>query len=377
MTDRAEEEEETGKTPTQQQNRKRQPTPEEETTMPTSNKRKESARKLLQTYHWERVARVARRQLVEVSGSSERYYVPSDEDVPALLLDLTSEEIRQLRPFDIHCGDYVKHQHGYWERTGPFHRAYTYLMSRGESAYRDFVEMHASRESDLQLFEIFFSPKYHGIECALWPSLSHTKTMCESVLEGSTSCESGKVAFMAKLLSPVAGYQLEYEQIHYQTIGNGNTGLFWTQYGFPTFFLTISPYEWSFLWPPWLESLRVGSGCAPTELPAIETIHIAHVLKQLIRVPTERDTVHLHLLVWLKDARLCRSSLFHASIPCNVKEDPFTVASTQKSDKSVLDEDEGPDRFETGQNGPQLRFHYTPEDQQRNIRAYITTFLDL
>lgn len=79
--------------------------------------------------------------------------------------------------------------------------------------------------------------------------------------------------------------------------------------------------------------------------------------------------------MWLKDARLCRSSLFHASIPCNVKEDPFTVASTQKSDKSVLDEDEGPDRFETGQNGPQLRFHYTPEDQQRNIRAYITTFL--
>lgn len=89
-------------------------------------------------------------------------------------------------------------------------------MSRGESAYRDFVEMHASRESDLQLFEIFSSPKYHGIECALWPSLYHTKTMCESVLEGSTSCESGKVAFMAKLLSPVAGYQLEYEQIHYQ-----------------------------------------------------------------------------------------------------------------------------------------------------------------
>lgn len=175
------------------------------------------------------------------SCASQRYYVPSDEDVPALLLDLTSEEIRQLRPFDIHCGDYVKHQHGYREQTGPFRitwskhsvrdkisaigddycqwrldRAYTYLMSRGESAYCDFVEMHESGESDLQLFEIFSSPKYHGIECALWPSLYHTKTMCESVLEGSTSCESGKVAFMAKLLSPVAGYQLEYELIHYQ-----------------------------------------------------------------------------------------------------------------------------------------------------------------
>ena len=45
MTDSAEEQEETGKTPTPQQHRKRHRSPEEKTTMPTSNKRKESARK--------------------------------------------------------------------------------------------------------------------------------------------------------------------------------------------------------------------------------------------------------------------------------------------------------------------------------------------
>lgn len=48
------------------------------------------------------------------------YIVPQLDDVPLLLRNLSSEDIRVLRPFDIHCGDYKRVVHGYRQRTGPF-----------------------------------------------------------------------------------------------------------------------------------------------------------------------------------------------------------------------------------------------------------------
>lgn len=104
--------------------------------------------------------------------------------------------------------------------------------------------------------------------------------MCETIIEGATSRESAKVAFMTKLLSNVFDYQLHFELLQFQydrwifkTItGAVNTGRvtgcspaialqhktfsigYWQwqhrllidavqQYGFPSFFVTISPYE--------------------------------------------------------------------------------------------------------------------------------------
>ena len=55
------------------------------------------------------------------------------------------------------------------------------------------------------------------------------------------------------------------------------------QFGNPSLFITISPYEWTFPFPPWLENLRALTGYGPTNLAQFETMHIVNVLEQLVR----------------------------------------------------------------------------------------------
>lgn len=45
----------------------------------------------------------------------------------------------------------------------------------------------------------------------------------------------------------------------------------------------MSPYEWSFPFPVWLEKIRNTTGQGPTTLCGLETLHVAHVLEQLVR----------------------------------------------------------------------------------------------
>ena len=107
------------------------------------------------------------------------------------------------------------------------------------------------------------------------------------------------------------------------------------QFGFPSVFITISQFEWTFPVPPWIDHLRQETGRGPTELAVPETIHIVHVLEQYIRrylcganmnrwkthvVAKKSDrsisnvvnyfyrfefqkhgTLHTHILVWLDD----------------------------------------------------------------------------
>lgn len=107
------------------------------------------------------------------------------------------------------------------------------------------------------------------------------------------------------------------------------------QYGLPSVFVTLSPYEWSFPFPAWLETIRTETGNGATNLSGPETFHITHDLEQVVRgylcgsndarwsrhlfsYNARKDvknvetyfyrfefqgcgTVHLHLLVWLKD----------------------------------------------------------------------------
>ena len=54
------------------------------------------------------------------------------------------------------------------------------------------------------------------------------------------------------------------------------------QYRYPSFFITISLYEWTFPFPPFLEEIR---SRYVTETPTIETLHIAHVLEQITSLP--------------------------------------------------------------------------------------------
>ena len=107
------------------------------------------------------------------------------------------------------------------------------------------------------------------------------------------------------------------------------------QYSLPSVFVTLSPYEWSFPFPAWLETIRTETGNGATNLSGPETFHITHDLEQVVRgylcgsndarwsrhlfsYNARKDvknvetyfyrfefqgcgTVHLHLLVWLKD----------------------------------------------------------------------------
>ena len=120
------------------------------------------------------------------------------------------------------------------------------------------------------------------------------------------------------------------------------------QYGFPSLFITISPYEWTFPFPPFIDDIRNTYWKDTTEVAVLETLHIAHVLEQLVRgyltggnsnrwrthvlsnvhdpaaknVRTffyrfefqQRGTLHLHMLVWLEDVSCIRADLKNASL---------------------------------------------------------------
>ena len=297
------------------------------------------------------------------------------------------------------------------------------------------------------LYEIYLSPRYRGVECALWPALYFRTCLRESVLEGQNNRASGKISYMHKVLSPVVDFSINYDILQYQydrwlfkTItGAVNASkasgcspscslenksfskTFWQhqnlflidavhQYGFPSLFITISPYEWTFTFPPFIKDIRNTYGKDTTQVAVLETLHIAHVLEQLVRgyltggnsnrwrthvlsnvqqpssknVKTffyrcefqQRGTVHLHMLVWLEDVSSIRVDVMHASVPWQNAYDVFLVANTQKSHKSCLPVNNVADAFITDANRKStLEFHYTEDDAQRNIRAYITTLL--
>ena len=186
-------------------------------------------------------------------------------------------------------------------------RVYHFLMKKTDSSYSKFVKMQRQRAKNPFLYEIFSSEDYIGIECALWPTYSKTN-LCESNIKGQTNRASGKMCFMHKILSSVQDYSINYELLHYQydrwlfkTITGAinaskfsgcspNSALqeisfsatFWRwqhlylldavrQFGFPSFFLTISPYEWTFPWPLFLDDLRDDFAKEPTDVPSLET----------------------------------------------------------------------------------------------------------
>ena len=55
------------------------------------------------------------------------------------------------------------------------------------------------------------------------------------------------------------------------------------QLGPPTLFITSAPYEWSFPLHEWVEDEMKKQLRSKLHLPVAETLHIAHVLKELDR----------------------------------------------------------------------------------------------
>ena len=121
------------------------------------------------------------------------------------------------------------------------------------------------------------------------------------------------------------------------------------QFGLPDAFIAISPYEWSFPFAKWVYCARQSTGMGPTQLDAYEAHNITHTLEQLVRgylcgttsqkwnqhlfnynriapqknVKTffyrfefqDRGTVHLHMLVWLKNITKAQHEFLRADIP--------------------------------------------------------------
>ena len=158
--------------------------------------------------------------------STGTYQVPATDDVPLVLRRLTIADQRLLSPFDVHCGDYRRIFNGYRQRTGPFRvswsttlfrktieqipdkdrrdrllDAYYFLLHSPDSSYSQFVRMQLRGERRPFLYEIYSSPRYRGIECALWPALYFCNSLCKSVLEGQNNRASGKISYMHKALS--------------------------------------------------------------------------------------------------------------------------------------------------------------------------------
>lgn len=183
------------------------------------------------------------------------------------------------------------------------------------------------------------------------------------------------------------------------------------QFGLPDAFITISPYEWSFPFAKWVSSIRQSTGMGPTRLPAYETYNITHTLEQIVRgyfcgstsqkwtehlfsynklsnyknVKTffyrfefqQRRTVHLHMLVWLKNPAQTQHQFLRADIPSTHPHLAYLVHKLQQSDKRShclqLQYEESFFRFENGKQVHHLK--HPAEEFALNLRAYIATVL--
>ena len=198
--------------------------------------------------------------------------------------------------------------------------ACNYLINSKQSSYKTFIVLREELIDSQCNLNIFDMTKTVGIECCLRPSLYPHTTWCESVLSGRESRLSGKISFHTKLSSEIIDYGLHFDllQCHYErtmykvisgTINSGrftqcslaralDTKLFsptyweWqhrylmhavSQFGLPDVFITISPYEWTFPFPPWLQNIKKLTGRGPTELAGFNTEHIVHTLEQIVR----------------------------------------------------------------------------------------------
>ena len=154
------------------------------------------------------------------------------------------------------------------------------------------------------LYQLFSAPEYHGIECALWPTLCLTTSMCESTIEGQTNQAGGKESYLHKVLSSVVDFSLDFDLFQCQfdrwlfktitdTVNTSHQfgcnpsvayqeksfpASFWRwndlylldavrQHGFPSFFITISTYVWSFPRPSFIQESKKNKACNPQTCP--------------------------------------------------------------------------------------------------------------
>ena len=402
----------------------------------------------------------------------KKYVVPMYSLIPLELKGLTQREERILRVFEIDIGPKKVAPMGNRVKNGAFElryrkdtvlerinsvkdiesrhrlqRAYDYLLQSHLSCYKLYINHQIAPHPDkikIKFWDVY--QNYPGVECALWPVLYPFSCWCESLLQGTK--DSILISFRVKLLSSIVDYnnnfallQFHYDKWLFKTISAAvNVGKrmktsparaletkhfsssYWQwqhyflqdavlQFGYPTFFLTISPYEWDFPKPKWVESALLSDNLLPTACGPMETMNIAHVLQQMMKgyitgcnakdwdthefkhvfcnitkhTPSNvlcvffrfeyqnRRCIHTHMLVWLSDVSKINLQLLSATIPSDNEELAFLVHRIQPSDQSspFLDVSNNPNYV----SDDRVILYHTKHDNEVNLRAYINTVL--
>ena len=403
--------------------------------------------------------------------TKQKYVVPTFSAIPVVLTSLSKDEEAVLRLFDIDIGPTKVARAGHRIKNGAFElryradtveeriagtsdkqsrlrlqAAYDYLANSSSSAYQQYLAHQAPPSPDTTKIKFWKVYKdMPAIESALWPVLYPFTSWCESILDGSTSRDSTLVSFRCKLLSNIIDYnnnfrllQFQYDRWIFKTITGAVaighrmktsprraletksfTSEYWRwqhrflqdavlQFGNPSIFLTISPYEWDFPKPKWVERAMLEHDIIPTACGAIETIHIAHTLEQMCKGYVsgcntgewdthndhhvfynkkdkqpcnvrcvffrfeyqQRRTIHIHMVVWLKNIANINLNLLSATIPEDDEDLGFLVHRIQPSDTPApfLAVHDGPN--EVSEDG-QLTLKHTEFDESLNLRAYI------
>lgn len=329
--------------------------------------------------------------------------------------------------------------------------AFHYLKGSRLSSYSSFLDM---RETFLReqrqptVFDVF---KWKGIECALWPNIYPFTSWCESIHDGVESRKSSKKSFLTKCFSPVLDYSFNFSLLQFvfdRWIFKTVTGAinsakifsaknaqslafnslqdksfckgYWQwqhrylidavrQFGLPDLFITISPSEWSFPLPYWMEDISKMSGRGPTELPCYETTNFMHILEQIIRgylcgandakwrkhllndskytltsnINTyfyrfefqKRGTVHVHCLVWLKNIARIRYEHIRAELPTDDAKLAYFVNKCQLSNYSPLPLLESKTCITKTGTKQKLNISHPYSAKLKKVRGYIDTVL--
>lgn len=402
-----------------------------------------------------------------------RYIVPTFTSIPLVLSSLTKDEESILRLFDIDIGPKKIAPAGHRIKNGAFElryrtdtveerveaisnsesklrvqAAFNYLSESNSSAYNKYLAFQKPPSPDIVKIKFWRVYKnMPAIECAIWPVLYPFTSWCESIMDGSTNRESTLTSFRCKLLCNIIDYnnnfpllQFQYDRWLFKTITGAvtvghrmktsparalETKAFCSEYwrwqhrflqdavfqlGNPSLFLTISPYEWDFPKPRWVERAMTKHDFIPTACGAIETLHIAHTLEQICKgyiagsntadweshtdhhvfhdtkmrpgnvscvffrfEYQKRRTIHLHMLVWLKSISNIKLSLLSATIPEDDEEMAFLVDRIQGSDHPSPFLTLCNDNSSVHEN--KLRLKHTKKDAEVNLRAYIPTVI--
>ena len=329
-------------------------------------------------------------------------------------------------------------------------RALQFLLASPNSSYKKFFDIRndlVTQGKEPNIFDVY---KWVGIECAIWPNIYPFTSWCESIHDGGEHRRSSKISFIAKCFSPLLDYSLNFELLQfvfdrwlYKTVTGAINSCclnrtedalssasyalqekpfsigYWDWqhrylidavrlFGYPSLFITISPSDWSFPLPAWLDDISRRSGYGATQMPCFETYHFMHVLERIVRGYLcgsndcnwrnhvfsynrtaskniqayfyrfefqKRGTVHIHFLVWLKQPRYIDLQRLRGEIPLGNSLLLYHVNKYQTANRSSLPIHDAATTVRQLHNREEIVLSHSAESFGNGLRWYIDTVL--